>query len=444
MAIDKHILFILGMHRSGASAVARMLSLLGADLGQNPGGGSSRFRSSTASGQAGCLEINENILADLDSTWFDTSSYPAEWWQLKPFERYKNQVKELIDSRFPSSEVAALRDPLLCRLFPFWLDTLKLSGRKISAVLVVRHPDEVVASIRAESPLTEGMAYLLWAVYQRDAERATRDLPRIVIQYQQLLDDWRHCSEMIAEGTGIAWHGLNDASARKISQEIDHNLRHHYPVDDADGSEIRQFCLQIWKQLTAGKTPDTPRINKLWTELEKHQERLLNKLVLDLNQELIRQTERHEQQSDELEAVSKQHQMNQKNLAELLEKVDALEQVKQQAQKDLEQKEQQIFSLDDSAQQARSEIDEQTAQITELREANMASEKTIGDKARRIDELSEANQQSQATIEQQLQQIADLNNVIEKSRVEIDTLKEQLQQIESRGVMRSLFKAFNK
>jgi len=144
MAIDKHIIFVLGMHRSGASAVVRMLNLLGAALERGHSIGDPSNPAKTERQQNTLVEINEKVLSALDSGWFDFSNYPGDWWEQHNFDRYKKQIKALIDSKHSASEITVLKDPQLCRLLPLWLDALKFSGRKLNAILVLRHPDEVV------------------------------------------------------------------------------------------------------------------------------------------------------------------------------------------------------------------------------------------------------------------------------------------------------------
>ena len=76
---NQRAIFVLGMHRSGTSALARVLNLMGVDLGAG----------SEAAGkdnQRGFWEhpelniTNENILKSLGSSWQDLHSLPDPWW----------------------------------------------------------------------------------------------------------------------------------------------------------------------------------------------------------------------------------------------------------------------------------------------------------------------------------------------------------------------------
>src|SRR6185312_12242151 len=71
-------ILVLGMHRSGTSAVTRVLNLLGADLG-------SRLVAPAADNPAGfwehadAVKINDDLLQALGRTWYDMRDMPANW-----------------------------------------------------------------------------------------------------------------------------------------------------------------------------------------------------------------------------------------------------------------------------------------------------------------------------------------------------------------------------
>lgn len=56
-------------------------------------------------------------------------------------------------------------------------------------VLAVRQPEAVAASLVSRDKLPLDRALLLWLSHTLEAERATRQLPRLVLSYEQLLQD---------------------------------------------------------------------------------------------------------------------------------------------------------------------------------------------------------------------------------------------------------------
>ena len=76
----RRALLVLGMHRSGTSAVTRVANLLGADLSEhliapapdNPSG----FWE-----HADAVKINEDLLEGLGRTWYDMREMPRGWME---------------------------------------------------------------------------------------------------------------------------------------------------------------------------------------------------------------------------------------------------------------------------------------------------------------------------------------------------------------------------
>src|SRR4051794_4592372 len=71
-------ILVLGMHRSGTSAIARMLNLCGADLGRD-------LLPAKADNERGfwenkaILALNEKLLENLNLRWHDLVALPDAW-----------------------------------------------------------------------------------------------------------------------------------------------------------------------------------------------------------------------------------------------------------------------------------------------------------------------------------------------------------------------------
>lgn len=336
MALHKQIIFVLGATRSGASAMVRMLNLLGAELGNDRTGSSAAFYQRTAFPDVGVTSINEDIFKALGSSWYDTADLPDKWWQQPRFERNKQQIREFIDSNFSSSDIAVIKDPRLCKLFPLWKDALKFSGRKIGVILITRHPDETTASLCEHAPVPRALGYLLWSLYLRDAEVSTRSLPRVVISYQDLLQDWRSVATRISERLSVSWLGLNDVAARMIDEEIKPGRKRNDAITLDLDSGLRDICLTQWKEMGRLEeyTPDT--VDRVWQKLEKplaaERSKLLQittsrlfQLVNEQDRETRDYSQRIKDLTVSLDNTSRQHMMVSENLEELLTKIEEME-----------------------------------------------------------------------------------------------------------------------
>jgi len=375
MATEKQLIFVLGMHRSGTSAVTRLLNLLGAELGNN------LLAAQTGVNEKGFWEhkelvnINEKVLTELDSAWFDFSKYQPEWWQQSYFEVYKKQIQSFIDATFPLTELAALKDPRLCRLLPLWQNALQFSGKKLKAILVLRHPDEVVTSISLRDPFTRETGFLLWATYVRESEFASRIMPRSIIQYQSILEDWQSCAKKIASDLDTRWLGLDDASIQRINGEINPKLRHNTARQRSEKSSIERICMDAWNSLTS-KDVDIEQLDAIWKELDtlldhctlvSHTVFSTNKKLLESSSELSRQiAERDDTIQDnlkKLESLGSEHQYALNTIAERDEQFHTLGLNHEHALNIIQERDEQLHTLGLNHEHALSIVQERDEQL---------------------------------------------------------------------------------
>ena len=72
-------LLILGMHRSGTSALARVVNLLGAQLGSRLLEPQTGINKQGFWEHADVVSGHEALLGDLDSAWYDVRALPGDW-----------------------------------------------------------------------------------------------------------------------------------------------------------------------------------------------------------------------------------------------------------------------------------------------------------------------------------------------------------------------------
>ena len=148
-------IFVLGMHRSGTSAVTRVLGLLGVHLG-NP----SEMNPTDDGNPRGywerreVLALDEEILAALEASWCEP--LPADPARLRArdrasFEKWAASIVSALDAHRPW----ALKDPRFCLLFPLWKAVLTAP----LCILVHRDPLEVARSMKTRNgfPLPLGL-----------------------------------------------------------------------------------------------------------------------------------------------------------------------------------------------------------------------------------------------------------------------------------------------
>ncbi|MDP3417941.1 sulfotransferase family protein [Falsiroseomonas sp.] len=216
---------VLGMHRSGTSALTRVLALHGLALpermvkpGQdNPLG----FWESQA-----VVDVNQRLLARLGRRYDDPR--PPQW-ALLPVEAREPIIAEAaaaLAEAFPGDTPFILKEPRICRLLPIWLPALERLGAAPRVLLPIRNPLEVAQSLLVRNRISTAQGLLLWLGHVLAAERDSRHLPRAVLHYDDLLANWRG---------QLARLGLpfRRETALETDAFLSASLRHHEASTDA-------------------------------------------------------------------------------------------------------------------------------------------------------------------------------------------------------------------
>ncbi len=228
-----------------------MINLLGAELGDR-----------LISPQAGVnekgfweheelLRIDEAILSALGSCWYDLRPLPDSWWHLPELEPLRVEGRAFVEREFSGRELAALKDPRLCRLLPFWEPLLRDLGWRVKVLMVLRPPSEVSASLCKRDPFTEESADLLWLRYQMEADRSSSGMERCLVSFDDLLADWRAAAQRIGRELEIDWPKAVEDAADAIDSELDPRLRHQRRQSEQGGTTFRRMANQVFELLAS-------------------------------------------------------------------------------------------------------------------------------------------------------------------------------------------------
>jgi len=255
---------VLGTHRSGTSAATRVLNLLGVELGARvlPPVAGDNDRGFWENRDA--FDIDERLLAGVGRSWHDIRDMPAGWLESPAASQARAEIQRFVEAEFKSASLWAVKDPRMCRLSPVWLRALGELTIKPGILFVVRHPLEVAASLEARNGWTAAHSLLLWTQHLLEAERATREIPRVMVTYDQVMADWPGTVERVARALDITWGRPVDEARPEIEAFLDAGARHHQIPADAGAalpllvSELYETCLELsrdtdaWERLQRG------------------------------------------------------------------------------------------------------------------------------------------------------------------------------------------------
>jgi GT2 family glycosyltransferase len=234
---------VVGMHRSGTSAVASALQSLGLDLprhddllGRRYGNEYGHFESLVL------LEEGDDLLRRLGGSWDNppADADPARPDELAPLVA---RARATFATAFPDrTRPVCWKDPRATLLLPFWRQAI---DRPLAAVVSLRHPLEVAQSLERRDAVALPMALALWECYTRRCLDGLRGLPVFVSEYSSALADqeiWRAQMTEWLVALGVVIAGGKSSMAR--SPLFDPSLRHFRTDEGAGGPGSAGVVLQ--------------------------------------------------------------------------------------------------------------------------------------------------------------------------------------------------------
>lgn len=210
--VERKALLILGMHRAGTSALARVAALRGAGLPEhilpaNDGNVSGYWEPQAV------VDLNTRILASLDLTWddpFAASRLSAA--TISP--SFHEQARDVIRAEYGDATLFVMKDPRCTLLQDFWVDVLRSLAVTACPVVIMRPWQDVVASLVRRDGTSAESAALVYVAHGLAAADG-RDRGASFVTYEQLLDDWRGTTDRIAREQAFTWP-IGEAAAAPI------------------------------------------------------------------------------------------------------------------------------------------------------------------------------------------------------------------------------------
>ena len=380
VATRRQMIVVLGMHRSGTSSVAGTLSHLGVEL-------SDRLISPAADNPKGFFEhedvwrIDHELLRELGSDWDDPAPLPAQWQQSAVTADVRTRLRQVLERDFADATLCAIKDPRMCRLMPLWAELLQDEGFALKVVLVLRRPAEVIASLMQRDHLDAAHAAGMWLRYQLEAERLTRDYPRLVVEYAAMLKDWRAQADRIARVLDVTWPRAPYDAAGDIAAFLDPGLRHHRQMPDVEGLGVpMEPWLESVHQALAGS----------------------DHIASDAMDRVADEVDRMDRQAVAYGAALRQRQRQNKRLTDDLNWVDAERQRILEGQADLETSLQWFERNRHQMQENQTHLEKEIERYTREQHTLLEEKHWLDDQLERMQRELQSRQAEQGRLEQEL------------------------------------------
>ncbi len=249
MPARRTAVIVLGMHRSGTSAVTGATIRLGFAPPRT-------LLPSTVDNPTGFHEslpidrMDHLILNALGQDWFHCLNFDPDTLDAAAQAAALDSCVAILRQEYADAPAFVLKDPLMCLTVPIWLAALRAIGAAVSVLIVARHPDEVANSLYRRDRLPSADTTAVWLHYVLEAERLTRGLPRAVVLYTDLLRDWRGCMARAGATANIVWPLPPWSMQPGRGEVVIGALRHHVAAGDpvtVGKPPIRDLASEAWQ-----------------------------------------------------------------------------------------------------------------------------------------------------------------------------------------------------
>ncbi len=256
---SKECVFILGMHRSGTSAVAGSLYHLGFFLGDS-------LMAKSDDNPYGYFEENKivawnnQILKLAGFNWDDQNAF------INVNDFIDTEIVQVIKAYIIQStkehEFVAFKDPRFCITLPIWLYCCTQAKIQPKFIFVIRNPEDVAQSLHQRDLFSFKKSYQLYLNHIFKAEKNTRPYDRVIFDFKDLLENpiglLKNSLQVLDIKTSI-FRRRN--IVQKVENFIDTKVVHHHSSDDDIQYSIVKLAYQNFQFIQ-----DTAAIDRLRKE----------------------------------------------------------------------------------------------------------------------------------------------------------------------------------
>jgi hypothetical protein len=267
--MTRQALLVLGAHRSGTSALAGLLIRLGADGPKTPMG--PNFDNPLGYGESKVLfEFHERLLRSAHTSWDAWTRIEPAWFQSAASVQFADELRRLVEQEYGGTALFMVKDPRVARFVPFWLRALDAENIVPKAIIAIRSPGEVAASLEARDGIAREQALLIWLRHVLDAELDTRVIPRSFVRYGDLLNDWKAVAARISADVGVEWSRTPEVTDAAMAAFLRRDLRHHtIGIEHLDvGSPLQAWVTRTCRALDLLLAPDDDGVSEALAALD--------------------------------------------------------------------------------------------------------------------------------------------------------------------------------
>ncbi len=255
---DSKAVCVLGMHRSGTSAVAGVLNLLGVYLGGDLYAPHAGVNEKGYWEHSDIVDLHDLMLLALDSSWDDILPLPERWWNDPIIAPFYVKLLHYVYRDFSNISIWGLKDPRMCRLLPLWFSIFKEAGVEPVFIIVIRNPIGVAKSLEKRDHFTIEKSLSLWLLHILTAEHETRHYRRAFINYDELLLNPEVILTQLEDALQLSWPNPVTPIMPAIKDFLSPQLRHHIETSIPRETNLEKLVYTTYQTCcTAAQSEDT-------------------------------------------------------------------------------------------------------------------------------------------------------------------------------------------
>ncbi|HZF35996.1 MAG TPA: hypothetical protein VE914_19525 [Candidatus Angelobacter sp.] len=268
---------VLGVGRSGTSAITRGLGALGVELGDRLRG-ATRLKNPTGFYEdTDLLRINKRLKRILDVRGESVRLLEPDWWKQPTVEQLRDDAVAIIRRRFGGCPLWGYKYARTLRFMPFWTAVFDAADIDTRYLVAIRNPLSVARSRARLDPWrgTQEQSDLEWLVNVVPYFRQVRERPLVVADFDLFMADPAAQLQRIARGLDLPLSAEVQASVKAFGDEfLDPSLRHsRHGADDLDrdgrvNDLTRTAYRWLYRLATDGVDPAGAAIWLEWQEVE--------------------------------------------------------------------------------------------------------------------------------------------------------------------------------
>jgi hypothetical protein len=248
---ETRVIVVIGMHRSGTSAMTRGLEALGVFLGESLNPPSPGINDKGFFEDIDILDINIRLLGLMRHRWDSVTVAPRPDLSDPAIRDLVGEAIDVLREKLEGPRLFGMKDPRITILLPFWQHVFSLLAVIPSFVIAVRNPLSVADSLRKRDGFSRELGMHLWQKYMLHCLSLDPQAGSVFVEYDRFIE---HPADELAR---IASRIQLDVESRKpaiddyVNEFLEEGLRHskYQPEDLQRLSIVPSFVSRTYRTL---------------------------------------------------------------------------------------------------------------------------------------------------------------------------------------------------